>query len=1137
MTKARSNKGCAAKRRCKATNNTHYGEKKRRVHSSQPKCADAAPTAVENNGEPEKARSDAAKAAVAVNLKRNLGTNEASEVRSIINSRTRRGMSPTKAYYRQPQDNFDRKESKNYVEWTMEGRDTNKHTKGIAKIVFLSQDNEVIEEEMDSEEIIFQLKLARLCTGHSRRENGELADCLKHLSDYVNDLKQERDVYKHLVQTTQTSDPSFVRSRESLQKNCTTKTWQTKIPRTEADTRVFYSEGKNCIRSTIPYPKVQTLGDRHAYVSIQECIAHLLLHGGYYEDVNNPTEEMRGSIHFCSMAKKICLDKKNDKLDSCTVLLHLSEWSDDFDPSSLAANGKRSVWAKVVSLVCTSPKYKNSPSHTFCIALGPKGADHTIVEQKFADELKTLADGGIDMRHTNLDKQVVVKAHLLYCLQDQPERRAATDMSAGNSNYTRRFGYCYHVKNNQDKLPSCASCLNKLLCRQTVENCDVCYNWKFLQNGETDEDATMMTFEGMKTDCSHATQKIVGKEWGPKEAHEYLKKSGFSKKAQDSVIQHATCVRSYRTTMEQTEKTQEGNDILSHQKNNKSLYEEYRGPPTWRRGIELTQHVDAPMHLLFHGIVKKIIRWISQYFVHKKLGAQFLKYVSFHNVNEIKDKNLEWCKSEEYSGGKLQGWVAEQYLAHARLLPWFYGWIDVLLKNTIHEGEYEEPTTETKNWKKNVCAEWLKVRGLTVKKEELAKELRRRIVILKNRKEGPPKVQPAKGGDIGEVLQMIQALHAMIALLMSRPPNKLQPDNVADEASRRIKIFLTLFARCDRRFHTGADKDLFTWVSCPNFTTLLNVPRMIKLYGSLRDLWEGDFKGEGSIREIKPVVAKVGNKANWAVSALTKIHQNRGMTDIMNQLERTTSGVTSHSAGFQHRFLSTKLFHIYSHMVEAQCAFANREPLSVIIVQRPDEENLCYMITSVDRTTLEAKGMQLVLKKNVDNTVEKLGLTYFGWSCLDCEQSFDIGGYSQRMSLRYCLLLPLPDCAQLGLLGRQSKPAQQHPHREDNSNNNNVVRLYAVIDSEWHQMDMTFQFAFPNTPSGKVSNEIEDPIEASNAIADPIEVSTNTPAPAGTSRPIIENVAFRQTTTNDVGDSLFCDSSDDSGMESDSDHD
>jgi hypothetical protein len=95
---------------------------------------------------------------------------------------------------------------------------------------------------------------------------------------------------------------------------------------------------------------------------------------------------------------------------------------------------------------------------------------------------------------------------------------------------------------------------------------------------------------------------------------------------------------------------------------------------------------------------------------------------------------------------------------------------------------------------------------------------------------------------------------------------------------RHVKIFLSRFDAFDRpkrrkkaarAVQPGERKGRNTpgWISHVNFISLLNLPDVLRRFGSLRPLyWEGDRKGEGGLPRIKAKI-KSGTKGDWAGNA------------------------------------------------------------------------------------------------------------------------------------------------------------------------------------------------------------------------------------------------------------------------------
>ena len=105
-----------------------------------------------------------------------------------------------------------------------------------------------------------------------------------------------------------------------------------------------------------------------------------------------------------------------------------------------------------------------------------------------------------------------------------------------------------------------------------------------------------------------------------------------------------------------------------------SDYVPWRIPALWARaGATLDQHLDVPMHLLFLRITKTVVSSMVQvWMLGRSKKAAFLRYANAAMSLPIR-LGLDWCKAIPFGGGKLGGYVAENYLAVAtRLCRWFF---------------------------------------------------------------------------------------------------------------------------------------------------------------------------------------------------------------------------------------------------------------------------------------------------------------------------------------------------------------------------------------------------------------------------------------------------------------------------------
>jgi hypothetical protein len=95
-----------------------------------------------------------------------------------------------------------------------------------------------------------------------------------------------------------------------------------------------------------------------------------------------------------------------------------------------------------------------------------------------------------------------------------------------------------------------------------------------------------------------------------------------------------------------------------------------------------------------------------------------------------------------YNTGKLGGRVSENYLAHARLITWFYGSID----EVAVDQEFIVPNIPQKNWTRQQNHAWLSISGLNSKGN--AVELQNRIQSYMSKEGGSPYLAPLAGGPV-----------------------------------------------------------------------------------------------------------------------------------------------------------------------------------------------------------------------------------------------------------------------------------------------------------------------------------------------------------------------------------------------------
>jgi hypothetical protein len=271
---------------------------------------------------------------------------------------------------------------------------------------------------------------------------------------------------------------------------------------------------------------------------------------------------------------------------------------------------------------------------------------------------------------------------------------------------------------------------------------------------------------------------------------------------------------------------------------------------------------------------------------------------------------------------------------------------------------------------------------------------------------GAPPVVPYSGGSIQDVLELIVALNSMISSIMVETVT----DEHVSEADFRIKWFLSCYARMDTRVYPNRKKP--TWVTSYNIPCLLNLPRSMKAFGPLRNLWEGGVRGEGFLQYVKPKHGRHGMRTGWPLRMLLTLSQQKSL-DMMSKFVHRQS---EEKVDTLHR--STDCYKYPSRTV-LQHDLTSGNPISVLF--RTDGTFAAHV----------APRFFAQLSFSDETSVSKAGFQYIEWELTNDDVTFD----SDSIALS-CILLPW-----------QSE---------------NGKLLYACITDTWQCWDGSSQFEFPS---------------------------------------------------------------------------
>ena len=814
--------------------------------------------------------------------------------------------------------------------------------------------------------------------------------------------------------------------------------WLTQIPTTASLIRKYYVEGTYAILPNLPRPKVQMLGD-HAYVSLRDCVADLLAHGFELDTISkNLPGQAVTKISQSERAQRILHNAEILHDGTIVLTLYIIEWSDGFEPSSSIKGNRGSCWMKTITISPPANKV-----HTFCntypIALSPDDGNHEEVERAFAKELLSLGSGGRnDFYHGGLKRNVRVHLEMFASLQDQPERRKANYIMLGKSSYTAQWGLALDFSAVAMGLPACKRCLQKLLANDVqtcgASQCTYCVSW------DTDASSGLLdfeppdnypqdhipssgklspkriTYEWMMAAVTTAHNGVVSNGWKIATMRAYLRVHGLNEEAVSSIKDCAIACKKISQIKALARDDQRNPSLVLIEKEKRKhphLFKLWAFPSTWRRGVELRQHIDVAMHLLFLGVIKTVMQNIHEWMTKREKGAPFLRY-SNGIFEAIQSLGISWCRCQPYKSGKLGGWISENYMGAARLFNWFYSEIGSVASDPSFILPDDKPIHK---WSKKENTNWLKIRGLNTSGS--AKELSIRVLEYIASSTGPPPVLEAPGGSSDNVVIVISALSAMIARLMTR----VITDTHINDIKRHIKLFLSFYEQFDKD-NRKSTEETPSWITSYNFVCLLNYPSVIQEFGPLCNLWEGGGLGEKILRVVKP--SWNGFRKNWQKNKMDNVHRKMAMIKLRSkslkqeQVQRflddgdddgDDGGDYSDGEEVDNQHADSRLddnqkhmFKKYSSSAEVENIFNKRQPLSV--VKLTGANDYFCIVKNNDMVKLRCDEFRCMCST---------GAAYHLWAQVSDDSQRKFSNLTNTIE-HYCVLLPrlskhgLPDC-------------------------------------------------------------------------------------------------------------------------------
>ena len=349
------------------------------------------------------------------------------------------------------------------------------------------------------------------------------------------------------------------------------------------------------------------------------------------------------------------------------------------------------------------------------------------------------------------------------------------------------------------------------------------------------------------------------------------------------------------------------------------------------------------MHIMFLNNCRNTVLMVNAWMKLNKKFAPFLVNAD-GRLEQIQCLCLSFCKALPFGLGTLGGYVSENHMALARVGKWFFASV----MKIVEETPYIEPPTEYSTWLKDDLKFWLKARHLPygANKEELfakVKELKEQPggppAALPAMKGNPTLVQRMISSMSSMVahlmtqtssvtsialadrhlkiylscysdLEQTIRLHSKKMIQAEKNAGNMNAPSLIDDLINNVSIVDTMMNIGDEADVDTEEDDMETEMSQENISKeeretfkklkkqkqipdwvqkyciigIANIINDMPIYGTPRMLWEGSAKGEGILKEIKPLVRKSSPK--YIYDTHVKFNERKGLKLIMSALDQ-----------------------------------------------------------------------------------------------------------------------------------------------------------------------------------------------------------------------------------------------------------
>ena len=539
----------------------------------------------------------------------------------------------------------------------------------------------------------------------------------------------------------------------------------------------------------------------------------------------------------------------------------------------------------------------------------------------------------------------------------------------------RRFDSCKIENNVMEWKQECTKCTNWMI-RGLNDNMltykpRAGYPNGYLLGGEKDVSGLgrvnpiELTYESLTKVVNVTHSNVEEGIWTTVEGTNYLKENGINAELCTSIIVQAKNCSILKTAFENAE-TDEGEwaEAMEENQSNPEKYSKAKKPAVWQRDLPLSLYVDTPMHLLFLGVVKAVFIYVGVW--SSRCGRRpAFQVIAKNRLKQLEALKLSWLTFQVDSFDTWAGWVSEKFASLSRVALWIYG--PLMLIDDVPPF-VPPPNRQPKDWRLEDFKKWLQIRGLPVSggKEELKTSVLGYLSLPIGDRPSP--LPPSYGCAEG-VLTMIRSMVVVLTTIMQpvvdgegyreilqlrtrlflnaveefeKPLRKKKDDKIKLEAltkekerqevEREERISGKKKSKVKRKKKAAPSLSLPVWLDKYNFLSMLNLPDIIRHFGSPRNYFEGKYLGERFVQDVKNTKERCPPQKVVAV-LLQKLHEGKAIETLARcqstklQTMRSTESGNRKDSKRKEILRNSK---VYSCIEDAKYAFQSKQVLSMV---------------------------------------------------------------------------------------------------------------------------------------------------------------------------------------------------------------